>query len=250
MQEILTYIEQAYHQTGILPSKEKIAEHFDLELRVLAGIFRRSEFKTAYQARGLPNYNQHLQSRANRVLTPMQLAVANQILNTYDRKTLSAKLKAMGVTTLQYQAWLKEQAFQDYLRSESQNRLGNSDIDARLSLMKLVQDGDFQSIKFFYEISGQHSPQERANLNLMNILSQLMEILVQYLAPNQLIEVADKMELVLNGSSVIPISPPVDVPLSAEENSGDIDAIQRAEQVDGPKWDADERSQSLHFTIR
>src|SRR5436190_21612514 len=93
MWEILSYIEQVYHETSVLPTKEKLASYFDMTVRELAGFFRRQEFKEAFAARGLPEYKTF--QKATKVLTPMQLAVANVILNTHDRTTLKRKLQAM-----------------------------------------------------------------------------------------------------------------------------------------------------------
>lgn len=196
--EILTYIEQKFYETGRLPTKESLCEHFNLDLRRLAAYMRRSNFKTAYEARGLPSY-QTTKANDQGLLTPIQLAVANVILNVHDRQTIRRKLQAMNVTTAQFQAWQKQEAFQSYLRRESIARFNNTDVDARLSLTKLVQDSDLNAIKYYFELNGTYNPANQQLINLTSILATLMEILVRYLGPQELQEVAEQLELLLTG---------------------------------------------------
>lgn len=196
--EILTYIEQKFYETGTLPTKEVLCQEFGIDLRRLAAYMRKTNFKTAYAARGLPDYETKTKNSKG-LLTPIQLAVANILLNTHDRTTIRKKLQAMGVTTTQFQAWQKQEAFQNYLRRESIARFNNTDIDARLSLTKLVQDSDLNAIKYYFELSGIYNPANQQLINLTSILATLMEILVRYLGPQELQEVAEQLELLLTG---------------------------------------------------
>jgi hypothetical protein len=267
--EILAFIEQIYYQTNLLPTKEKIQEEFEIDSRTLARITRTTEFKNAYEARGLPNYSQFLKQAETKLLTAKQLMIANIVLNTYDRKSLAAKLKAINITTTQFQALQKNPTFMAYLRQESINRLSNADVDARLSLTRLVQDADLNAIKFFYEITGQHSPVQQQSIDLLSVMAQMMEILVQYLMPSQLLEVADKLESVLNGGKPRPIETtvtldeaPVDplmdfaAPLQSSKaivnilGEEDKNAIPSAERSSGPERNSDPEREGFHYSLR
>jgi len=193
---VLAFIEQRYYETSLLPTKEVVAEEFEISLRDLAAIFRRNDFKTAYEARGLPSYKT-IQSNDKGLLTPIQLAVANVLLNTHDRNTLRKKLTTLNVTTTQFQAWQKQPAFQDYLRRESIARFQNADVDARLGITKLVQDSDLNAIKFYMELAGIYSPNQQPILDLQRLLASVLELLVKYLAPGELLEVAEGLEQIL-----------------------------------------------------
>lgn len=204
---VLAFIEQRYYETNLLPTKEHVSEVFDIDLRTLAAIMRRTEFKTAFKARGLPDYKT-TQENDKGLLTPIQLAVANVLLNTHDRNTIRKKLQILNVTTTQFQAWQKQPAFMDYLRKESIARFQNADVDARLSLTKLVQDSDLNAIKFYMELSGIYSPNQQPILDLQRLLATVLELLVKYLAPAELLEVAESLEDILNSAAKPSIKEP------------------------------------------
>ena len=244
--QVLAFIEQNYYETGLLPTKEKTAEHFNISLRNLAGIFRRTDFINAFRARGLPDYKTVKQNDKG-LLTPMQLAVANILLNTHDRNTLRKKLTTLGVTTTQFQAWQKQSAFQDYLRRESIARFGNADVDARLGLVKLVQDSDLNAIKYYMEVSGIYSPASTQVFDLQRILAQVLELLVKYLAPAELLAVAEQLESILNNQ--IPPKEPTQefIPVESIE-APDVDVF-GDEHDQGSGWFPDERGESFHLTL-
>jgi len=250
--EVLSFIEQRYYETNLLPTKEAVCEKFNIDLRTFAGISRRSEFQNAFAARGLPSYKT-LKANDKGLLTPIQLATANILLNTHDRNTIRKKLAALNVTSTQFQAWQKQAAFMDYLRNESIARFNNADVDARTNLVKLVQDADLQAIKYYFELSGVYSPNAQPILDLSRILASVLEILVKYLAPAELLEVANQLEGTLNGE-LVPVEPkfieareiPFDTFRDLMEND---DSVPSDEHDSGSERDSDPGGPGFSFSL-
>jgi hypothetical protein len=254
--EILAFIEQRYHETSLLPTKEILCERFSITPRQLAAYMRRKEFQTAFEARGLPSYRT-IAVNDKGLLTPIQLAVANTLLNTHDRNTLRKKLQLLNVTTTQFAAWQKQPAFQDYLRSESIARFNNTDVDARLSLTKLVQDADLNAIKYYMEVSGIYNPVATQVIDLQRILASVLELLVRYLAPGELLEVANDLEKILAGSIPDPIEPKW-IELEEPDDGNGIDGtdtigfdtdVPNHEYLDGSERDPAAERQGLRLTL-
>src|SRR5204863_3400254 len=115
---------------------------------------------------------------------------------------------------------------------------------------------DLNAIKFYYEVSGQHNPNAVQVMNLASILAQLMEILVGFLTPSELITVADKMETILNAQSKELNSAAVPRVASSEEKPGFtpenevFDAILSEERPTGSEWDTAIGSEGLPESIR
>lgn len=130
-------------------------------------------------------------------LEPLQLAALTAFLNLHDKRSLTAKLKELGLTTKNWQVWLKQPNFQEFLSLELSRRFDLIDFDARVSLATLVQNGDLNGIKFYYELTGKYRPNSETAYNLGAVLSSLMEILARYLTAEILQRVADEFEQVL-----------------------------------------------------
>lgn len=259
--QVLAFIEQRYYETNLLPTKEAVCEQFNIDLRTFAGIARRTEFVNAFKARGLPSY-ETVRKNDKGLLTPIQLAVANILLNTHDRNTIRKKLTALNVSSAQFQAWQKQAAFMDYLRNESIARFNNADVDARVNLVKLVQDSDLQAIKYYFELSGVYSPNAQPILDLSRILASVLEILVKYLAPGELLEVANQLESALNGE-LRPVEPKF-IETHEVTNSGAVgigfdefvdlmegqdDTVPSDEHNPGPERDSAQGREGYNFTL-
>ncbi len=89
------------------------------------------------------------------MLTPIQLALANLLLNLQDKKPVKEKLKELSqefgveVTTQQYNVWLRQPAFADYLKQRAESMFKSSDFAAYNGLVKSVESGDLNGIKLF-----------------------------------------------------------------------------------------------------
>jgi len=117
------------------------------------------------------------------------------VLDYHDKRSLKAKLNSLQLTTLTWNQWLKDPKFKDKLRKEIDKRFGDLESDAKLSLAQLVVSGDLNAIRYFHEFAGLYRPESETVINLTRVVSRLMEVLVKYLTPEQLEEVANVIEV-------------------------------------------------------
>lgn len=143
-------------------------------------------------------------SRTENDLEVLQKAAIRLVVDVYDKRSLKAKLQSIGLTTIIWNQWLKERTFQSVLKREIDKHFGGLETDAKLSLARLVIDGDLQAIKYYHEFTGIYRPglENETVLNLSKVLAKMMEILVKYVEPEKLESLADELEASVFGNAI------------------------------------------------
>ena len=176
--ELKIQVEQFFFQEGRTPLNKEL-EQLDPEF-----LQKLPELNAWIRESGL--------RQASNLLEPKQFIVAQMLLNTADRRSLRTKLKEANVTVAQFDRWRRTGVFTSYLRKEVQRRFKDADVSADLELVKLIEDGDLNSIKYYNEMTGRYqSPEE---VNIQKVLATIMEILVQYVGSDVLVKVARELE--------------------------------------------------------
>lgn len=202
--EIKIFLEQGFFSNSRVPSLTEIQQQFNIP---------RNEFLEL-----IPLINQYvkennLSDTQGSLLTPEQFRLAQQLLNPSDRRSLRTKLKECGVDMITYNRWRQQPAFQNYYRNQVRMRFKDADVTADLELVKLLEDGDLKAITYYNEMTGRH--QTNDVVNLTRVLAMVMEVLVQFVTPDNLRKVAAALEERLEGVLDIPesgfreTSPPV-----------------------------------------
>lgn len=117
-------------------------------------------------------------------LSPLQLVVANTMLDLSDTRSNSKKLKDAGITTYKYNNWLKDPEFLGYIRQRAEDMIG-SDLqhEAMLALADKVMARDLKAIEYYHEITGRFVRQNSSNSNSSNhdvsqMIVRIIEIIV------------------------------------------------------------------------
>ncbi|MGH7791732.1 MAG: phBC6A51 family helix-turn-helix protein, partial [Thermodesulfobacteriota bacterium] len=100
-------------------------------------------------------------------LNSIQLAAAVTVSNFADEREISRKLDQLGVTSAQYYAWLQQPEFQDFVRKLANQNIENVHHEAVLSFNKLIREGDFQAIRYYFELTGVSQTGDVQNLKHM-----------------------------------------------------------------------------------
>ena len=188
--EHLTFIEVHYQSTGKLPSKADFENNFtparlpktddDWKHLLLS-------FQEALEARGIPPYETPLE-----YLEPLFVYAVGLICNPYDKRSLPAKLKEAGLSTRQWQAFLRKPAQQEYFQNRLQTIFDeDTQNDAKLALQSLIANKDLQAIKYYNELQNIYRPQ--ATLDVSIILRAMMEILAKHVESAVLSKVAAEL---------------------------------------------------------
>lgn len=129
---------------------------------------------------------------------PFFVLACHQILTLGDKRTPAAKLKEIGLTVSKWENYLLDPKYWNFYEKMLKERFDRVEQEAQLSLARNVASGDLQSIKYFNEWTGKYRPQSDVQFNLGLVIGRLMEALSKFLTPDQLIEVADVIEVSIN----------------------------------------------------
>lgn len=114
-------------------------------------------------------------------LTPIQLVVANSLLDLEDTRSVKKKLQDVGCTTTQYNAWMRHEEFRHYLQTRAEQLLG-TDLkhEALLAIADRVKSGDMKAIEYYHEFTGQFTRQSAnsSGPDVSMIITRVIEIIV------------------------------------------------------------------------
>jgi hypothetical protein len=183
--EFVTVVHQHMSMNGVILTKERAfidwgysEEEYNSLISnklVIAALKERdidvtSEVKKANALQGLENEQEETEGEKRaRALSPIQLLVANSILDLIDQRSYKKKLQDFGISTQTYQRWLRDKNFVTYLNTMSENLLGDAQYEASLALRDKVAAGDLSAIKFYMEYTGRHDVRPESNGTTVNI---------------------------------------------------------------------------------
>jgi hypothetical protein len=174
---ILAYTEQLYWELGELPSQEIVAAGFGEEFgdskKKVQNAWNKERFQNALKLRGIEF------KKEAKVLSPLQLIVANMMLNVADKRSLRQKLETVKVKPATYQGWLRDPVFYQYIKMRTEQLFQNADTEAFLSLMNAAVGGDVQALKLFFEMRGIYNPRLTVDINVESVVLRIVEIVAK-----------------------------------------------------------------------
>jgi hypothetical protein len=198
--DLITFCEAWFWTDKRFPTKDEIKQRFDFTDREL--VYYTSEIEEPLKNRTGQVLNLFPSPVKIEVpgfkLDPLFALAVTEILNVGDKKSNAAKLKAIGLTTRQWQALLAVPENRNYFKNRMNEVFGETtEFNAKLSIAKLVETGDLAGIKYYHEFTGLHKQGSETSLNLAFILGRVMEILAQYVSPEILGNIADQIDTVI-----------------------------------------------------
>lgn len=196
--KIVTLIDQRFWETGGIISDDKIVEELNIPKHLVTKAWKNTDFRQALIARGVdltPETSKGL-------LTPTQAILANLLFNVGDKRSVREKCEAVGISSQQYTAWLRQPAFADYLRRRAESAFSATDFQAYQSLSQLVAEKDIQGIKLFFEMRGIYNPKLQVEVNVEQVVVKVVEIITRHVSdPNVLTAIASEIEQLEMGAN-------------------------------------------------
>lgn len=215
---LLSFFEQSWLLHGSLPTREQVVKA-GYGGAIYDKALKNQTFKDALGRRGIS-----LGSSA--ILTPEQLTVANVMLDLRDNRSQRKKLSECGVTTAKWEGWLRDPAFQQYLRSRAEAMLGDNLHESHLALLDRVRSGDIGAIKYFNEITGRYVPSGNEKVDVNGVLMKVLEIIQRHVTePSQLDAIARDFMLLADTSGVQARMPGITRPLIIEGQLSDTSSV-------------------------
>lgn len=200
---VANYFEQVFWTRGQIPTIEAAALILgETESYIKGQLEKNNNFKAYLVTRGVNINNEN-----DDLLTTEQLMLANMLLNTHDRRTEREKIKQLkdagyDVSPQKYHAWMRQDAFRNYLRTRAEDMFKGSDWKIRQSLVDTAEDGDVSAMKLFFEMTGIHTPRLEVGFNIQSVLAQVIEVIAKYTSPEIQKLIAEDIERVLDGEPV------------------------------------------------
>lgn len=179
----MNFVEQIYTTTGGLPTAEKCSQHgFSEKFHAL--LSKDNPTTKELIARGVSKDLFGDFSSITGVLSELQLTAANVMLDLRDNRSQRKKLTELGISTGQWDKWLKDATFQGYLRQRAENLLGDNQHEAHYALLSRVRAGDINAIKYYNELSGRYVPQRSSgvssNFDVKMLLTRIIEAIQKH----------------------------------------------------------------------
>jgi len=132
-----------------------------------------------------------------RQLDPIFTLAVELLTDVTDKRSKAAKLKASGISSLRFNKLLADAKHRKYWDTKLATMMSIASSSADVSLVKNVEAGDLQSIKYFNEFTGRYRETSGEVVGLITLLSRVMEVLAKHVDPAVLGLVADELDNVL-----------------------------------------------------
>lgn len=210
--QFITLADQYWLIHGVLFTKEQAEETYGLPSSWYDKFIADAGVLAALKERGLKGlpaakagalWKEH-------VLTPEQLLIANTMLDLVDTRSQKKKLADNNIATRTYNRWLKDPAFQNYLRERAESMLGENQHEAHLALLDKVRLGDIKAIQYYNEMTGRYTQAAARNGNgpnsvvdVQNLLIRILEIVQDEVDdPNTIIKISERLKALGNASTI------------------------------------------------
>jgi hypothetical protein len=202
--QVLSWIEVTYHDTKNFPTSLQIQASWPKTFPTVPDVdfwCTLPHIKQALSNRGLSTQ----QTTKPADLSPLQAAALLVVANLSDRRSLSAKLKSIGATLTQWNAWKKQPAFKKLLHSQLTDDFDTS-LDRALSgLLKSVDAGNPRAVEIYMELTGRQPTENERNYKLA--ISRIVECITRHVKDPQtrrlIAEDFDKIERGIDPAATI-----------------------------------------------
>lgn len=185
---ILSYLEQTYWETGEYPTHEAISTRLGISSSTVQRSLAKEPCKNVLRDRGItPPEDLDL-------LSPEQILAVNMYMDVTDRRSMREKLKIIGVTQAQWNAWLRQPTMIKYLEKRGSILFQGVNGMAYAQLTKMVGDGSLDAIKFAWAVNGTYNEKREGDVDIIALLTRIMEVLARHVKPEVLITVAAELE--------------------------------------------------------
>jgi hypothetical protein len=146
---------------------------------LIAKVIETPDFRRALRLRGV-------EPAATGLTTEQDYAIM-VLTDPSDGKTLSQKLKVLGISYAKYQGWLKNPVFKSHIDRVTESILANN-ADALTQLERAASEGDMAAIKFKLELNQRYDPNKQQNIDAMALMSMLFQIVATHVRDEAALE--------------------------------------------------------------
>lgn len=193
--QLVNYIEQEYFLSGLVPGKSNCVTRLGITESFYDKCYKSETFRNALAARGITLKGASGEPGEG-LLTAEQIATVRVLFDLKDTRSHKKKLADLGINTQTYSGWLKDPAFQHYMRQVGENLLGDNMHEAHAALVDSVSRGDVSALKLYYEMTGRWSSKSTSEIPIDFILMKVLEAIQKHVSdPATLEAIANDLEI-------------------------------------------------------
>lgn len=117
-------------------------------------------------------------------LTQDQLACISVLTDYTDRRGITAKLRALGISSAQYRGWLRQKPFNDAIRSLAGRGLDEAIPMAEVAISEKAANGDVNAAKFLMELTGRYNPAQQEAIDAQALVAILVDVAQEVMSKN------------------------------------------------------------------
>lgn len=178
VKKILPWVESFWHTNKRYPTDGELSEHFGFNAEQLTALRVSKFYNECLRSRGI--------SQVVDFFTPEQVASITLITNFADTRPLDVKLASIGVTAEQYNGWLANPSFKRELSARADDILDNIYPEAQAMLARHIKKGNFQALKFYFEVTGRAQSPDIINLKIT--MSRLIEAVEKHVKDPEILK--------------------------------------------------------------
>jgi len=194
--DIVNYCEEYWLRRKTFPTLGELERTFPDE--DMPALMVNGTFIFAMHARGVVMHVE-LKGKPSQ-FTASQIAAATKFLDVHDRRTLQTKLKEVGCTTTQWNAWMRDKQFKEFVLQSASDSFEDTIAEAQNGLRTAIANGETQAIKFYYELTGRYNSGEGNTQNLKLVVAQIIESIQRRVKdPEVLADLSNDFDAIING---------------------------------------------------
>ncbi len=187
--QAVNWAELYYHERRKFPPVDSFKVHFpslDIE-----EFFSHPTVKVAFHNRGITKTTPSF-------LSDEQAAAIITVANYDDRRSLPRKLSSLGIPVTRWNGWKKDRHFREFLHKQLAEGVDNSLDRAFEGLLKAVDKGEVNAIKYYMEVTGRQPSQNEQNFKLA--VGRIIESLTRHVKdPATIKRISQDFELIMAG---------------------------------------------------
>lgn len=176
--KVMPWIETFWHSKKRYPTDGELSQRFGWSTSEIELIHHSKFFSDSLKRRGI--------TRQDNYLTERQVAAISLITNFSDTRSSEVKIASINVTPEELNGWYSNPTFQRELAARADAILDNVFPEAQAQLARQIKKGNFQALKFYYEITGRAQSPEAINLKLA--MQRLVEAVQKHVKDQNIIQ--------------------------------------------------------------
>ena len=211
--EFVTIIDYEWHLKGNL-NFEAIKDEYGFEddefedLR-LSVVVHQALTERGISIKALAPDSETAKAAGRSKLSPIQLIVANSMLDLIDTRPPKKKLADLNVSPYQYQSWMKDPDFSAYLHERAEGLLTDVSHEVMLALIDKAMSGDMKAVAYYHELTGRFVQQTSSAVgsssshDLQNMIVRIIEIIVDEVDdPDTAARIGDRLKGLVMGHQI------------------------------------------------